>query len=86
MAGGSKPYRAEVHRPYNPGPFQGLGRRSVVAQSDGGDITSDAGALLLREQEYASGVICRFAACFEDFRSPDLIDHSVRRTRNFRRI
>ena len=57
--------------------FQGLGGRAVVAQSDGGDITSDAGALLLREQEHASGVILRFASCFEDYRNPDLIEHSV---------
>ena len=57
--------------------FQGLGRRSVVAQSNGGDITSDAGALLLREQEHASGVIRRFAICFEDSRNQELIEHSV---------
>ncbi len=57
--------------------FQGLGRRSVVAQSNGGDITSDAGALLLREQEHASGVIRRFAACFEDHRDPNRVEHSV---------
>ncbi len=29
--------------------FQGLGHRKVVAAFDGGDVTSDAGALLLRE-------------------------------------
>ena len=31
--------------------FQGLGGRQVVARFDGGTITSDAGALLLRETE-----------------------------------
>ena len=29
--------------------FQGLGSRRVVAQFDGGTLTSDAGALLLRD-------------------------------------
>jgi len=31
--------------------FQPLGNRDVVAQFKGGDITSDAGALLLRQVE-----------------------------------
>ena len=31
--------------------FQALGRRMVTATFDGGAITSDAGALLLREVE-----------------------------------
>src|SRR5437773_71126 len=31
--------------------FHGLGNREVVAQFDGGDITTDAGGLLLREVE-----------------------------------
>ena len=37
--------------------FQGLGRREVVARFDGGTITSDAGALLLRETERITGVV-----------------------------
>ncbi|NQY92485.1 MAG: IS1380 family transposase [Deltaproteobacteria bacterium] len=57
--------------------FQGLDRRAVVAEFRGGDITSDAGALLLREQEQASGVIRRFAACFEDYRDSRWTEHSV---------
>ena len=32
--------------------FHGLGRREVVAQFDGGPITSDAGGLLLRDHFY----------------------------------
>ena len=37
--------------------FQGLGRRRVEAEFNGGQITSDAGGLLLREVEsrYISG-------------------------------
>lgn len=57
--------------------FQPLGRREVVGRFDGGKITSDAGALLLRETERVSGVLGRFAACFTDHRDPDLIEHTV---------
>ena len=54
-----------------------LGRREVVAEFDGGCITSDAGAILLREVEQRTGIIRRFAGCFVDHRDPELIEHSV---------
>jgi len=54
-----------------------LGRREVVARFDGGDITSDGGAILLRELEAKTGIIRRFAACFTDHRDPDRIEHTV---------
>ncbi len=57
--------------------FHPLNSREVVARFDGGRITSDAGALLLREAERATGIIRQFAACFTDHRHPDLIEHSV---------
>jgi hypothetical protein len=57
--------------------FHGLGKREVVARFDGGRITSDAGGLLLREVERKTGVLRRFAACFDDHRDPDLIEHTV---------
>jgi len=44
---------------------------------DGGAITSDAGALLLREVEAKMGILGRFAGCFTDHRDPELIEHSV---------
>jgi hypothetical protein len=50
----------------------------VVAAFDGGAITSDAGALLLREADRAIGLIDRVAACFEDHRDPDAVVHAVR--------
>ena len=50
--------------------FQALGRREVVARFDGGTITSDAGALLLRETERITGIVRQFAACFTDHRDP----------------
>jgi hypothetical protein len=58
--------------------FQGLGDKKVVAAFDGGTITSDAGALLLREVELANRFIERFSQCFVDTRDPRYIEHSVK--------
>lgn len=58
--------------------FQGLNHREVVAKFDGGNVTSDAGALLLREAAMGSRIIDRFAECFTDYRNKDLIEFSVR--------
>jgi Transposase DDE domain group 1 len=58
--------------------FQANGRRRVVAAFDGGNVTSDAGGLLLREVVRGSGIIERFARCFTDHRDPELIEHTVR--------
>lgn len=57
--------------------FHGLGQREVIAEFQGGDITSDAGGLLLREVEQRTGILRRFAQCFRDYRDPELIEHSV---------
>jgi len=57
--------------------FPMLGRREVLADFDGGVITSDGGALLLRQTEHLTAIIRQFAACFTDHRDPDLIEHTV---------
>jgi hypothetical protein len=57
--------------------FHALGNREVVAHFDGGDITSDAGGLLLREVEKRTGIIRRFAACFRDGRDPRFTEFTV---------
>jgi hypothetical protein len=57
--------------------FHALGSREVVAQFDGGDITSDAGGLLLREVEQRTGIVKKFAACFVDYRNQESIEHPV---------
>src|SRR3989441_911144 len=57
--------------------FHALGSREVVAHFDGGDITSDAGGLMLREVEQRTGILKRFAACFTDYRNPEAIEHPV---------
>jgi hypothetical protein len=51
--------------------------RVVVASSDGGRITSDAGALLLGATDRVIGLTRRLAACFSDARDPTLIEHEV---------
>jgi hypothetical protein len=54
-----------------------VGSREVLADFDGGDISSDGGAPLLRETERLTGIIRQFAACFTDHRNPDLTEHTV---------
>jgi hypothetical protein len=58
--------------------FQGLGSREVVGCFDGGTITSDAGALLLREIDQAFHLFEQFSRCFVDGRDVRFVEHSVR--------
>ena len=57
--------------------FHPLGNREVVGRFDGGDITTDAGGLLLREVEQRTGIIRRFAACFRDYRDRRFTEFTV---------
>src|SRR5262245_1236004 len=57
--------------------FHALGNREVIAQFDGGDITSDAGGLILREVEQRTGIVKKFARCFVDYRKPEAIEHPI---------
>jgi hypothetical protein len=56
---------------------QKLGGRELVWRFDGGDITSDGGALLLKKLEERTGIVQRFAACFTDYRSSTQIEHPL---------
>ncbi len=58
--------------------FEAFDGRRVVAGFDGGLVTSDAGALLLREADRAIGLIERVAACFTDGRNQADVVHTVR--------
>ena len=51
--------------------------RQVVAGFDGGEVTSDAGALLLGATDRAINLVGRFAACFVDHRAQPLVEHSI---------
>jgi hypothetical protein len=57
--------------------FHPLDQREVRGGFDGGVITSDAGGLLLREVEKRTGIIRQFAACFQDQRQAERIEHGV---------
>src|ERR1700709_2153444 len=56
--------------------FPMLGPRQVLADFDGGDISSDGGTLLLRKTEQLTGIVRQFAACFTDHRHSDLTEHT----------
>src|SRR5215475_5529659 len=57
--------------------FEAVGRRSIVAGFDGGNITSNAGALLLGQVDRGLGLVRRFAQCFIDRRDPRYVEHRV---------
>lgn len=57
--------------------FKGLGRRKISAAFDGGHISSDGGAALLREIDVRLGLTEKIAQCFTDYRDPDRVEHSV---------
>ena len=57
--------------------FAPVERRQVAADFDGGAMTSDAGALLLGASDRAIGLVGRFASCFTDARTPELVEHQV---------
>jgi hypothetical protein len=57
--------------------FQAHFSRRVVAGFDGGAMTSDGGALLLRETDRRLNLLPRLAECFLDGRSPLLVKHPV---------
>ena len=58
--------------------FEGLARRRIVAGFDGGRMTSDGGALLLREADHLFNVTQRVADAFADYRDPVRIEHDVK--------
>jgi DDE family transposase len=57
--------------------FDDLGPRKVQADFTGGTLSSDAGALLLRQVDANLGLSAELAHCFYDQRNPVWVDHSV---------
>jgi Transposase DDE domain group 1 len=57
--------------------FEPHGRREIVARFDGGTISSDGGALLLRQTDKRLNLLARLAECFLDGRKQDLVEHSI---------
>ncbi len=58
--------------------FSRLKRQQIVADFDGGRLTSDAGALLLREVDRRIGLTRALAECIADPRDPAKIRHHLR--------
>jgi hypothetical protein len=57
--------------------FAPVAGHRVVAAFDGGAVTSDAGALLLGAADRAIRLVERFAACFDDGRAADRVEHRI---------
>ena len=57
--------------------FEALGSREIVARFDGGTISSDGGAFLLRQTDQRLNLLPRLAKCFLDGRNQNMVDHSI---------
>jgi hypothetical protein len=57
--------------------FEGFEGRKVVGAFDGGAVTSNAGASLLREADRAIGLTATIARCFRDERNRELVVHGI---------
>jgi hypothetical protein len=57
--------------------FEGSGNREIIARFDGGTISSDGGAFLLRQTDRVVNLIPRLAESFLDGRDPALVRHSI---------
>jgi hypothetical protein len=57
--------------------FKECGSREIVARFDGGTISSDGGALLLRETDKRLNLLPRLAECFLDGRAQWMVQHSI---------
>ena len=57
--------------------FSNIGRKSAIGFFDGHHVSSDGGALLLKEIERKFGVIRQFAKCFKDNRNQNFVEHSL---------
>src|ERR1039457_6158130 len=57
--------------------FKACGKREIVARFDGGTISSDGGALLLRQTDQRLNLLPRLANCFLDGRNQEQVEHSI---------
>jgi Transposase DDE domain group 1 len=60
-----------------PSVFGRVEGRPVLAEFDGGALTSDAGGLLLGAADRRLDLVGRLAGCFRDARDPRFVEHSV---------
>jgi hypothetical protein len=57
--------------------FKAISHKKVVADFNGGDVSSDAGLLFLREMEKNTGIISRIANVLHDRRHPGYVKHAL---------
>jgi len=57
--------------------FEACGKREIVTRFDGGAISSDGGAFLLRQTDQRLNLLPRLAECFLDGRNPEQVEHSI---------
>jgi hypothetical protein len=57
--------------------FKACGKREIVARFDGGTISSDGGALLLRQTDQCLNLLPRLGECFLDGRHQEQVKHSI---------
>jgi len=57
--------------------FEACGKREIVARFDGGTISSDGGAFLLRQTDQRLHLLARLAECFLDGRNQEQVEHSI---------
>ena len=57
--------------------FEALGSRRAEVDFSGGHLSSDGGALLLREADRSMRLCSQLAVCFTDFRDQDFVEHDL---------
>jgi hypothetical protein len=57
--------------------FAGRGKREIIARFDGGTISTDGGAFLLRQTDQHLNLLPRLAECFLDSRKQNMVEHSI---------
>lgn len=55
----------------------GVGRQRTVGRFDGGSLSSDAGALFLRDVETRTRLLAEAPRCFTDHRHPEHVEYGV---------
>ena len=58
-------------------PFEAHFSRQVTGRFDGSRLTTDGGALLLRQADRKIGLLQRVVGCFSDARQPERVEHAL---------
>ena len=62
------PQTSTTNCPVQPVEFSEIGTRKIIAEFNGGRMSSHAGALALREVDERCEILERIAECFPDYR------------------